>query len=59
MPEKTDIEVELPKEEPNRKQENSSTCNYYFGYLSEEQHKQQIPEECMVCTEILECMRKR
>ncbi|MCX8153567.1 MAG: hypothetical protein N3E52_03935 [Candidatus Bathyarchaeota archaeon] len=37
----------------------SSTCNYYLGYLSERSTKDKIPEECMICKDILECMLKK
>jgi hypothetical protein len=33
-------------------------CAHHFGYLSERSHKEQIPEECMVCENMLNCMRK-
>jgi hypothetical protein len=33
-----------------------SGCRYHLGYLSEREQNQQIPEECILCKDIVECM---
>jgi hypothetical protein len=33
-------------------------CTHHFGYLSERSSKEKIPEECMDCTQIVNCMLK-
>ena len=33
-------------------------CTHHFGYLSERSSKEKIPEECMACAEIVNCMLK-
>jgi hypothetical protein len=33
-------------------------CSHHFGYLSERPKKDSIPEECMVCDNIVRCMLK-
>lgn len=33
-------------------------CPHHFGYLSQRPRGQEIPEECMICKKIIECMRK-
>jgi hypothetical protein len=33
-------------------------CMHHLGYLSERSAKESIPEECIVCTQILNCMLK-
>jgi hypothetical protein len=33
-------------------------CPYHFGYLSERSNKEHVPEECMVCGSMLDCMRR-
>jgi len=33
-------------------------CAYHFGYLSERSEKGKIPEECIVCENIVQCMLK-
>ena len=33
-------------------------CAHYFGYLSERSAKDRLPEECMVCPKIVQCMLK-
>ena len=38
--------------------ENESDCKYHIGYLGEEKHDQ-IPDECLVCMKIIECMHQK
>jgi hypothetical protein len=33
-------------------------CKHYFGYLSKRSAKEKIPEECMMCENIVPCMLK-
>jgi hypothetical protein len=33
-------------------------CIHHFGYLSQRSKKEKIPEECMVCENIVQCMLK-
>jgi len=33
-------------------------CAHHFGYLSQRSKKEKIPEECMVCENIVQCMLK-
>jgi hypothetical protein len=47
--------VEEKVEEP----EASSECAHYLGYLSEKSSKDQIPDECMTCKDIVTCMLKK
>jgi hypothetical protein len=37
----------------------SSSCGFHLGYLSERDPKGQIPDECMTCKDIVECMLKK
>lgn len=36
-----------------------SACRFHLGYLSERSQKEQIPEECLLCKDIVECMLKK
>ncbi|MCJ7561067.1 hypothetical protein MUO79_10705 [Candidatus Bathyarchaeota archaeon] len=45
------VQVEIP--------EKSSECRYHLGYLSERTQKEQIPDDCMMCKDIIECMLKK
>jgi hypothetical protein len=36
-----------------------SECPHYLGYLSEKPSKEQIPDECMICKDIVTCMLKK
>lgn len=33
-------------------------CQHQLGYLSKRSPKEKIPEECMICSKIVECMLK-
>jgi len=33
-------------------------CKHYFGYLSQHSSKEDVPEECIVCEKIVQCMLK-
>jgi hypothetical protein len=33
-------------------------CTHHYGYLSERQTREEIPGECITCTQILDCMLK-
>jgi len=33
-------------------------CKHYFGYLSKRSSKEGVPEECIVCEKIVQCMLK-
>lgn len=57
-PQKSETEVALLEEKPSQNQEKLSDCKHYFGYMSEKEHKQQMPEECMLCSQIIDCMAK-
>jgi hypothetical protein len=34
-------------------------CKYYLGYLSEREQKDKIPDDCLLCKNIVDCMLKR
>ncbi|MEM2968051.1 MAG: hypothetical protein QXJ40_01650 [Candidatus Bathyarchaeia archaeon] len=46
-------------EEHVETREKSDGCSYYLGYLSERSSKDKIPDECMMCKDIVECMLKK
>ena len=60
-PEETETEVEeqKPMEEKLETPEAPSECSNYLGYLSERSSKEQIPDECMMCKDIVNCMLKK
>ncbi|MEM1539937.1 MAG: hypothetical protein QXJ07_00930 [Candidatus Bathyarchaeia archaeon] len=65
-------EPKIPKEEENKAVGKPLTekgretqaipdktgCRHYFGYLSNRSSKDGIPEECIVCEKIVQCMLK-
>jgi hypothetical protein len=36
-----------------------SSCLHHLGYLSEKSSNEQIPDECMMCKDIVTCMLKK
>ena len=45
--------------EKNKTEEKPSECQLHLGYLSERSSKEQIPDDCLVCKDIVECMLKK
>jgi hypothetical protein len=59
-PERTQVvEVPQPKERPIENKEKPSGCRFHLGYLSERVQKEQIPDDCMVCKDIVDCMLRK
>jgi len=49
----------LPIEKkPSQSLSKAQGCIHHFGYLSQRSKKEKIPEECMVCENIVQCMLK-
>ena len=46
------------EEENAAPQPTKTLCTHHFGFLSERSSKEKIPEECMACAEIVNCMLK-
>jgi hypothetical protein len=51
-------QVDLEKKHV-KKSEKPAACQYHLGYLSERSSKQQIPDDCLVCKDIIECMLRK
>jgi hypothetical protein len=60
-PEEAEPEVEetAQVEKPVETPEAPSECAHYLGYLSEKSSKEKIPDECMMCKDIVTCMLKK
>ena len=59
--EETEPEVEKPTdvEEHVDIPEATSECFHYLGYLSEKTSKEKIPDQCIMCKDIVTCMLKK
>jgi len=57
--EEAELEEKKPVVEQVEIPEKSSGCAYHLGYLSERSSKVQIPDECMMCKDIVTCMLKK
>ena len=55
----TQNESRPSKEKSSKSKEKPLTCHYHLGYLSEREGKEQIPDECIVCKFLLECMLQK
>jgi hypothetical protein len=53
-----DEKTEEPLLEEVEPLEKPSSCPYYIGYLCERPAKANVPDECMVCKDIIPCMLK-
>jgi len=56
--------LENPSQAVQKKQEPASAekpvkCRHHLGYLSERVQNEQIPDGCLTCTSIVECMLKK
>ena len=58
-PEKTQVETTIIKEKPTKSKEKPTGCQYHLGYLSDREKNHQIPDECIICQDIVECMLKK
>jgi hypothetical protein len=62
--EATPLQVEQPKtNKSTTKNKNNdkppTNCHYHPGYLSERSSKENIPDDCLVCKDIVDCMLKK
>jgi hypothetical protein len=62
--EETEAEIEVEETAPPAEEnvditEAPSECRHHIGYLSEKSSKEQIPDECMMCKDIVKCMLKK
>lgn len=45
-------------ESPGKEEERPSLCLHSLGYLASRPENVSIPEECLICSKLLECMRR-
>jgi hypothetical protein len=57
--EEQEVEEQESVEERIEIPEKPSECSYHLGYLSERSSKETIPDGCMMCKDIVECMLKK
>jgi hypothetical protein len=62
-PEIKTIEIQEPDKPMMKEKPVQSTatphCSHQLGYLSKRSPKEKIPEECMMCNSIVQCMLKK
>jgi len=54
-----DIDEKVSLENQVQVPQESTGCCYHLGYLSERDSKDQIPDACMLCKDIVECMLRK
>ena len=47
-----------PPKHSEKKEEKSLRCPHYFKYLAGRSRKSRIPQGCLTCQKVVECMRK-
>ncbi len=47
------IQEKIKQAEANQKPQ---VCHHHLGYLSERSSKEQVPEECLTCKNMVDCM---
>jgi hypothetical protein len=57
--EKTPEPVKAPIEKQPEATTSAVSCNKHFGFLSERGAKDPIPDDCLTCMEIVQCMLKK
>jgi hypothetical protein len=53
-----DEKTEEPSLEEVEPLEKTFSCPYYLGYLCERSTQANVPDECMVCKDLIPCMLK-
>ncbi|MGB9683636.1 MAG: hypothetical protein C0193_00315 [Candidatus Bathyarchaeota archaeon] len=57
--EAVETEMELQSEKVVQQPSTEAVgCKHHFGYLSERSKSEALPEECIVCPKIVQCMLK-
>jgi len=56
--EKTKKKEEPPDKPPEKEGKSPSGCPHHFGYLASRAKDAPIPQECLICTKIVDCMLK-
>jgi hypothetical protein len=51
-------EEEPPVEPPEKEKKGPSGCSHHFGYLASRPRDSPIPQECLTCPKIVDCMLK-
>jgi hypothetical protein len=45
-----------PDETPSAPSKGTTSCAHYLGYLCNRTEKNRVPDECMLCADIVSCM---
>jgi hypothetical protein len=58
-PKEDEKEPEAKTQKQDENVNNSPGCTKHFGYLSERAANVPIPDDCLTCKDIVQCMRKK
>jgi len=53
------VNLQSPEHSVFRQDDEVCNCPYHFSYLSERAKDERIPDECMLCTKVMDCMRQQ
>jgi hypothetical protein len=59
LPQSRPVKQESQKKQKDNDGEKPSGCRFHLGYLSERVQNAQIPDDCLLCKSIVECMLKK
>jgi hypothetical protein len=51
--------IQVERKEKVKNNDKPTECKYHPGYLSERSSKEQIPDDCLVCKDIVDCMLRK
>ena len=54
-----DVDEKMSLENQVQVPQESTGCGYHLGYLSERDSKDQFPDGCIICKDIVECMLRK
>jgi hypothetical protein len=55
----SDVDQRASKEKADKNNDTLTKCHFHPGYLSERTSKENIPDDCLVCKDIIECMLRK
>lgn len=55
----SEVNQSASKEKIDKNNDTLAKCHFHPGYLSERKSKDNIPDDCLLCKDIIECMLRK
>jgi len=52
-------EIKQPTEQTKQEQQENTSCKHFKGYLNKRDKTQEIPQECILCPDNIDCMLQK